>query len=209
MASGTARPRNRERSKRLILEAALREFACHGHSGARVDRIAREAGVSKPLIYDYFGDKEAIYSAALEEVYVRIRQGEQALDLTSRPPETAIRELIQFTMDHYRRNPWFISMLATENLRGGQSIREVQHGENLQSALIEQLTDVLERGRRDGVFRADVDPEEFYVSIASLCYFPMSNMYTLSAMFDLTIDEAWLDRRTRQVADILLSYLRP
>lgn len=208
MTKPPQRRRNREQSTRLILDAALREFADYGYSGARVDRIAYEAGVSKPLIYDYFGDKDAIYAAALEEVYVQIREGEKALELGSLSPELAIRELVQFTMDHYRQKPWFISMLATENLRGGKSIRKIHNGANLQSTLIEQLRNVLERGRREGVFRADVDPEEFYISVASLCYFPMSNMHTLSAMFELFIDEAWLDDRANQVADILISYLR-
>ena len=45
-------------TRRRILAAALTEFSTHGHGGARIDRIAESAGVSKPMIYSYFGDKE-------------------------------------------------------------------------------------------------------------------------------------------------------
>ncbi|MCB1403094.1 MAG: TetR family transcriptional regulator, partial [Rhodobacteraceae bacterium] len=59
--------RDAERSRRAILDAALEEFSELGHAGARIDAIAARAGVSKPLIYSYFGDKDALYMAALRE----------------------------------------------------------------------------------------------------------------------------------------------
>ncbi|MDF0603232.1 TetR/AcrR family transcriptional regulator [Psychromarinibacter sp. C21-152] len=203
------RRRDAERSKQLILQAALEEFSSYGHSGARVDRIARHAGVSKPLIYDYFGDKDAIYSAALKEAYVQIREGEQQLELDALSPEDAVRSLVHFTMAHFRKKPWFISMLNTENLRGGETIREIQDAAGVQSVLVERLRDVLCRGEEKGVFRSGVDPIEFYIYIASLCYFPVSNIHTLSAVFQLEIDDAWLKRRASESAEMLLAYLAP
>lgn len=207
----SAQPRRRdaELSKQMILQAALQEFSAHGYSGARVERIAQEAGVSKPLIYDYFGDKDAIYAAALKEAYVQIREGEKKLRLDRLSPEEAIRALVRFTMDHFRRKPWFISMLNTENLRGGVTIREIHDAAGVQSVLVERLGDVLERGSAAGAFRKGVDPVEFYVFIASLCYFPVSNIHTLRAVFQLPIDEKWLSRRAEEAADMLLVYLKP
>ena len=203
------RRRDAERSRKLILQAALEEFSEHGHSGARVDRISRRAGVSKPLIYDYFGDKDAIYAAALKEAYVQIREGEAALDLGTLAPEEAVRELVRFTMRHFLDKPWFISMLNTENLRHGETIRQIHDAAGVQSVLVERLREVLGRGGRTGVFRKDVDPVEFYVSIASLCYFPVSNRHTLKAVFHLAVDGPWFDARAEEAAEMLLLYLRP
>jgi AcrR family transcriptional regulator len=202
------RRRDAEQSRRRILQAALEEFSTYGHSGARVERIAASAGVSKPLIYDHFGDKDGIYAAALKEAYVQIREGERALDLDNLPPEEAVRTLVQFTMDHFREKPWFIRMLNTENLLGGTTIREINDAKAVQSILVERLRTVLHRGAETGVFRRDVDPVEFYVFIASLCYFPVSNIHTLRAVFGLPIDDPWLDRRAREAAEMLLGYLR-
>jgi AcrR family transcriptional regulator len=53
-------------TRRRILAAACAEFAEHGVAGARVDRIAASAGANKRAIYDYFGDKEALFATVLE-----------------------------------------------------------------------------------------------------------------------------------------------
>ena len=196
-------------SRRAILEAALVEFSELGHAGARIDTIAQRAGVSKPMIYNYFGDKESLYAAALREAYVQIRQGEQQLDLKSRAPEAAIRALVHFTLDHFRAKPWFISMLNTENLRGGETVRKISDVGIIQSPLIEELRRVLDRGVAEGVFRDGIDPVELYITIASLCYFPVSNKHTLRVVFGVPIDDAWIDRRKEDVSELVVRFLRP
>lgn len=201
--------RNAERSKRAILDAALVEFSEFGHAGARIDSVAERAGVSKPLIYSYFGDKEDLYAAALREAYVQIRAGERTLELDNKDPESAIRALISFTLHHFISTPWFISMLNTENLRGGAAIRRIEDVSEIQSPLIEELRKVLQRGAESGVFRPDVDPIQLYITIASVFYFPLSNRHTLSTVFGCPIDDAWLDRRRADVEDMVICYLRP
>src|SRR5689334_19944404 len=57
------RQRDAERSRELLLQAALEEFAAKGFSGARVQDIATRAGVNKQLISYYFGGKEGLYQA--------------------------------------------------------------------------------------------------------------------------------------------------
>lgn len=52
----------------LILNAAEKEFAAKGFSGARVDQIAREAGVNKALLYYYFKSKKGLLSALYERL---------------------------------------------------------------------------------------------------------------------------------------------
>ncbi len=55
-----------------ILEAAKQEFATHGLAGARVDRIAAEAGANKRMLYYHVGNKEDLYLAVLEGAYEKI-----------------------------------------------------------------------------------------------------------------------------------------
>ena len=153
------RKRNPDVTRAAILQAALEEFSSVGLSGARVDNIAKRAGVSKPMIYDYFGDKNAVYAAALREAYIQIRQGETELALDLHAPEEAIRLLVRFTMNHFWSNPWFISMLNTENLLGGDTIRALDDAADIQSVLLDRVRDVLKRGREAGIFHADIEPE--------------------------------------------------
>lgn len=63
---------NTERTKELLLAAATAEFSSKGLAGARVDRIAAEAGVNKERIYQYFGKKDDLFDAVLAAEMVRI-----------------------------------------------------------------------------------------------------------------------------------------
>lgn len=203
-----ARTSDATASKASILQSALIEFSSKGYDGARVDEIAKRAGVSKPLIYEYFGDKEAVYSAALREAYVQIRTGEEMLDMDGLDPVGAIDALVHFTMNHFRRNPWFISMLNTENLRGGSTISTMEDASGIQSKLVQKLKSVLDKGQKQGLFRSGLDPVEIYIFIASLCYFPISNIHTLQVVFECDIDDAWLERRAREASEMLVRFLQ-
>jgi AcrR family transcriptional regulator len=61
-------PRDAAATRQRILEAAISEFASHGLSGARIDRIAEIAQANKRSIYVYFGSKENLFSATLNRV---------------------------------------------------------------------------------------------------------------------------------------------
>ncbi|MGS4945841.1 TetR/AcrR family transcriptional regulator [Meridianimarinicoccus sp. RP-17] len=202
------RKRNPEVTRAAILNAALQEFSEVGHSGARVDRIAARAGVSKPMIYDYFGDKDAIYAAALREAYVQIRQGETTLNLDQLAPEEAIRALVNFTMNHFWHNPWFLRMLNTENLLGGSTIRELDDVAEIQSVLLRRVEEVLRRGHGEGSFRSEISPVELYIFIASVCWFPISNMHTLRVVFRAPIGEDWLHDHAAKAANMIVCYLK-
>lgn len=199
--------RDPEASRAAILQAALREFSDVGYDGARVDRIARAAGVSKPLLYDYFGDKDGLYAAALREAYLHIRRGEAMLDLESLSVEDAVRRLVLFTMTHFYKNPWFLRMLNTENLRGGETVSRLGDRRDIQSPLFAKLGALLDRGRAAGQFRTDVDAVTLYLFIASLCYFPVSNRYTLEAVFGVDGSDKGLETHARRAADLILSWL--
>ena len=68
------RESNKLEKEQRILAAALRVFSSQGYSGAVLDRIAAEAGVSKPTLYQYFGNKEALFSAVLDDATGQILQ---------------------------------------------------------------------------------------------------------------------------------------
>jgi len=59
--------RDAERTRKKILAAAAAEFAAHGYAGARIEGIARRAGLSKQLLYHYFAGKEALFDEIVEQ----------------------------------------------------------------------------------------------------------------------------------------------
>jgi AcrR family transcriptional regulator len=208
--NGSGVSRDPSRTQAAILAAATAEFTAKGLNGARVDEIARRAGVNKRMIYHYFGDKEGLYLAALEGTYTAIRSAEVGLHLSDKDPIEGMRELILFTWHYFIEHPEFLSMLGTENLHRAAYLKKSKKIRDLHSPLIGMIADLLERGAKQSVFRRGVDPVDLYISIAGLGWFYMSNRHTLSTIFgrDLTARDA-LAERGRHIVEVVLAYLRP
>jgi AcrR family transcriptional regulator len=196
-------------TRQKILDAALAEFAHHGLGGARVDRIAQRAGANKRMLYYYFGDKEGLFLAALENRYEHIRSAEQALDLEHRDPREALKRLVEFTWRYYLEHPEFMTLLNSENLHKGRHVRSSRRVRELHSPLVETLRAILRRGATQGLFRKGVDPVQLYISIAGEGYFYLSNRYTLSRIFDrdLMAPRA-LAGRSRHIREMILNAVR-
>ncbi|MFA5911975.1 MAG: TetR/AcrR family transcriptional regulator [Burkholderiales bacterium] len=200
--------RDPERTRARILEAARTEFARRGLGGARVDQITARAGSNKRMIYYYFGNKEALFLAALESAYEHIREAEQSLKLADLDPVEGMRRLVQFTWEYYLAHPEFITLLNSENLHRARLLKKSKKVRALHSPLVAMLKSLLERGRRAGVFRRGVDPVQLYISIAALGYFYLSNNHTLSTIFgqDLMQPRA-LKRRLAHMTELVAGYL--
>lgn len=206
----TAATRDPDGTARAILAAATAEFAEKGLSGARVDAIAARAGINKRMLYHYFGNKEALYLAALEAAYQRIRAAEAELHLDALAPEASLARLAAFTFDYYLANSDFLSLLATENLHRAEHIRSSEKLRSLHVAFIGDLDRVLARGTATGVFRAGLDAVDVYITIAALGSFYLSNRYTLSVIFGRELTEpARIEAWRRHMAEAVLAFARP
>lgn len=200
--------RDPERTRARILEAAKAEFAAHGLGGARVDRIAAAADANKRMLYYYFGNKDELFLAVLEGAYAHIREAEKALRLTEVEPPEAIRRLVAFTWNYYLENPEFMTLLNSANLHRARHLEKSTTVRSMHSPFVAMIEDILERGRKAGVFRAGVDPVQLYISIAALTYFYLGNKFTLSAIFgrDLLSPRAKAERLAH-MTDLVLGYL--
>lgn len=202
------RTRNKERTRALILAAAIEEFAEKGFAGARIERIAERSGSNKRMLYYYFSNKEELFVAVMEDTYKTIRDAESELRLLDLPPVEAIRSLITFTWDYYVKHPEFLNLLNTENLYHASHIKQSKNIGFYNSKLIATLNEILIHGQREKLFRGGVDPLQLYISIAALGYFYLSNNDTLSTIFvrDLNTPKAKVERLQHMI-DMVLGYL--
>ena len=201
--------RDPQRTRSAILAAATAEFTANGLTGARVDAIATRARVNKRMIYHYFGGKDGLYLAVLESTYEAIRNAELDLHLGERDPVYGMRELVLFTWRYFLAHPEFLSLLGTENLNRASYLKRSKRIRELHSPLIGMISGLLQRGARDRVFRAGVDPVELYVTIAALGFFYLSNRHTLSTIFgrDLAAPKS-IDARGEHIVEVVLGFLR-
>jgi AcrR family transcriptional regulator len=175
-------------TRESILRAAIKVFAKHGFDGGRVEQISKAAKSYDRMIYYYFGSKEALYIAALEEIYRRFNEAESELQLDETRPREALRAVIRFMWTYYLKHPEFITLLNTENLHRGRHIAKSLRAREYSSPAVGVIERVLRTGAAQGSFRNDLTARDLYLTIAGLCYFYLSNRFTLSAFLGEELD---------------------
>jgi AcrR family transcriptional regulator len=202
------RERDPERTRTEILEIATREFAAHGYAGARVDDMAALMRTTKRMIYYYFGSKEQLFIAVLERAYTAIRQAERRLDVGGLDPASAIRRVAEVTFDHHESHPEFIRLVSIENIHRAEHVAKSPAIAELGSPAIDLLTEILERGQADGVFRGDVDAIDVHMMISAFCVFRVANRHTFGTLFDRDLTEPGRRAHYRQMlGDMVIGYL--
>jgi AcrR family transcriptional regulator len=197
-------------TRRNIVEVATHEFAQKGFSGARVDAIANRTRTSKRMIYYYFGSKEGLYLAVLEEAYSGIRRAEATLDLETLPPEKALSTIVGFTFDYYNKHPEFVRLVMNENIMDGAHMARSKTISKLNVTVIDAMRRIVSRGQKARLFRRDIDPIELHMSISALGIFNVANRATFSTIFkrDMTTPRA-LAKRREEIVEIVLRHVRP
>jgi AcrR family transcriptional regulator len=191
--------RNPEASMQDILNIATEEFATNGLSGARVDEIAERTRTSKRMIYYYFGGKEGLYQAVLEKAYMDIRALEERSKLLEMEPRAAMRKLIELTFDYDETHPQFISLVSVENIHQAKHLINLQSIKDVNASVIRTLSAILERGRKEGVFRSDLDPVDVHLLISAFCFFRVSNRHTFGAIFERDLSDPKLRKRHKKM----------
>ena len=204
-----ARTNDPARTMADILDVATREFSEKGLAGARIDVIAEAMRTSKRMIYYYFGSKEGLYIAVLEEAYRRIRHIETELHLEDLAPEDALRKLVGFTVDYQLANPDFIRLVMTENIHRGEFLAQSRTIQKLNVPAIDAVRTVYERGLKAGVFRSGIDPVDLHMSISALSFFNTANRHTFALIFkrDLESPAAVVARRD-SIVEMVVRFVR-
>ncbi|MFC3123971.1 TetR/AcrR family transcriptional regulator [Pseudoroseomonas globiformis] len=209
IAQKAPRQRDAEQTRRNILDAAIAEFSAKGLSGARVDEIAARTQTTKRMIYYYFGSKEGLYAAALEEMYEGIRSTEKDLLLDQLPPEEAMARLVETTFDYHAEHPDFVRMVSVENIHGAQHIARSGTLKQRNDAVIGLMRRLLDRGVAAGVFRSGVDPLDLHVLINGFSFHRVANRHTLGVIFGQDLaDPARRRAQRRMLTEAVLAFLR-
>jgi AcrR family transcriptional regulator len=204
-----SRKNDPDQTRRDIIAVATREFATMGLAGGRIDRIAAKTKTSKRMIYYYFGSKEGLYVAVLEEAYRNMRQIEGRLRLDGLGAGDALRELVGFTFDHHVAHPEYVRLIAIENIHEGRHLAKSRTIQELNIPAIDAVRNVLAMGVREGVFRDDVDPVDLHMTISALCFHNVSNRHSFGIIFKRDmVSPAALAARRKVVVETILAAAR-
>ena len=136
-----------------ILDAAGQLFAEHGFGGAKVDEIARRAGVNKAMLYYHVGDKAALFAAVVTAHVGRVRALVDEAMAESDEPRRRLGAIPRAIARAVREHPYLPQLMLREITAGGP---------NLPETAIRQIGEVMLTTKRvldDGVARGEFRPE--------------------------------------------------
>ena len=179
--------------------AAREEFARRGYSGARVEQIARRAGVNKQLLFYYYHSKRGLFQAVLSQAAGELENALSGLAMPSGGggPLDRLRLTLQAQFEFLARNPQIVTLL-------GQGTRS-----NAAFApAIKRLVVLLAEGQGLGQVRDDLDPHLAAAQAVVLMvgYLAMEGVVAASAR---PLDEPALRERWREAAvDLVVNGVR-
>lgn len=203
--------RGAERTRQNILDAAIQEFSEKGFKGARIVAIAQRAKTNYQALYYHFGNKEALYSAALESTIT----GPGNLDRFEIPideigPVSSLARLIDGVFDAFYENLQSINLLADENMHKAKHFDQMPAATQRIRDVVRVTAKILKIGEMQGVFRAGLDPIQVYMMIAGLATSYMTNIHLNSKVFSMDLlSRQQIEIWRNNVKDIVVSGVRP
>jgi AcrR family transcriptional regulator len=207
-SSSAARTNDPVRTMSDIIAVATDEFADKGLSGARIDEIAALTQTSKRMIYYYYGSKEGLYLAVLEDAYARARSAESGLHLDDVEPVEALKKLVSFSIDYKLAHPEFVRLVMTENIHSAEYLKLSKTAAHMNTPAIDLLKRIYDRGVASGDFRSGIEAFDLHMMISALSLYYVSNRPTIEVIFkrDIT-DKREIDRLRRNSIDMLLRFV--
>jgi TetR/AcrR family transcriptional regulator len=185
--------------KEKILKSALIEFAEYGFEGARVDRIASEAGVNKALIYYHFNSKKELFIATLAHLFeiATPKPMEMSADLTVRQKILLLMRQFVLFLHH---NPLFIKMMD----QAVYMDREIFEKLYEQNVFFEMGIALYEEGIAKNEIRRVDEPVDYLTSLMGACYFFYSHRNAINKFYrDSLAESDILHIRLATMEDIL------
>ena len=170
-----------------IIAAAREEYAKRGFSGARVEQIARRAGVNKQLLFYYYHSKRGLFQAVLGQAAGELEDALAALALPSGRPLDRLRRALEAQFDFLARHPELATLLTQS---GGAF-----------APAIKRLVVLFAEGQGLGQVRDDLDPHltAAQALVLMVGYLGMESVIAASAR-PLGADEPALRERWKEAA---------
>jgi AcrR family transcriptional regulator len=145
-------------TREKILETAMRLFSTQGYGNTSLSQVAKEAQVSKALIFWHFENKDQLFRTALQKTLepyiINILD-----DLEGLSELDQIRRLIDEYYAFVSQNMYSVKFVLGLILRDEKHPDDVVgHMNELQRVYVNLLADIMESGRQKGLFRATLDP---------------------------------------------------
>ncbi|HEU5466862.1 MAG TPA: TetR/AcrR family transcriptional regulator [Gemmatimonadales bacterium] len=178
-----------------IIDSAQREFAREGFEGARVDRIAKSAGVNKQLLFYYYQSKQGLFRAVLGRAAADLEQSLAGLTASGGRPLDRLERSLDLLYNFFAAHPELVALLTRS---GRVDIAPF-------APVVKRLVVLLAEGQGLGQVRDDVDPHltAAQALVLMVGFLNLESVVAASAP-SLAMDEPALRQRWREGATRLL-----
>ncbi|RDZ29242.1 TetR/AcrR family transcriptional regulator [Lysobacter silvisoli] len=185
-----------------MLDAAIACYTRQGIAATALRSIAVEAGVNPALVHYYFGDKDRLLEAAIQErILPAIAILREPLAAAGGDMAQTVAAFVRGIGDTVAQHPWFPSLWVREVLCEGGALRDLlvdQIGPQLPQMLAQRFA----QAQRDGQLNPDLDPRFLVVSLVGLTLFPIAGAPVWQRVFGVeTFDGAALREHTIALLD--------
>src|SRR5688572_8114417 len=223
-ASGARKARPRHAAKvardgkteRRILDAAHTVFLRRGTAGARMQEIAREAGVNSALLHYYFRNKERLGEAVFQRAATQLLPNVIRILASDAELEDKVAQVVEVELTRLSETPYLPGYIISELTHHPQRVPQLfatiigkapaEVGALVRARLGEQIGERVRAGRM-----RPIEPEQFAINLIALCIFPFAAKPMLAALlgFDDAAFAAFIDRRRQELAPFFLRALQP
>jgi TetR/AcrR family transcriptional regulator len=186
---------------RRILAAAEAHFAAEGLAGARTDEIAAEAHANKAMLYYYFGDKQGLHRAVLENLFRQLPSGANASPNTEHSPRERLHAFVEGYFDFLATHPNYPRLVQREAMEAGRNFGWIvrEYLRPFHNRLVRTIREGIAAGQ---MRRVDPDHTVFTILGMTISYFAAAPILSAIAGRNLLAPRALADRK-RALLDFL------
>jgi AcrR family transcriptional regulator len=182
------RSRFKEATQEAILDAAAEVFAEQGLQSARMEEIARRAGVAVGTLYNHFEDRESLLTTLVHSRRAELlqRMDDALEEHKAKPIEQQLRGLIESTAQHFVRHQCFRAIVQELEGMPDQAPLILKLGRNeIHDAINARIAEVVKRGVASGELRS-TDTDLFPLMLRGILHWVLKPQLVESTSAEMT-----------------------
>lgn len=206
-----AKTKHDNKSEEAILAAARKVFTQKGYAAARMEDIAREAGINRALLHYYFRSKDRMFDIIFEQRFNEFFSGLAKIIFSERPLLEKIRAIVEHDINMVASQPDLPIFIMQELTQNPQRLIEHAKGAGaVPGLMMKSMNSEIRKAVAAGQVK-NIDGGQLLINIMSLCIYPFIAKPMIKTMNGL--DDAgfgkMMKKRKKEVADFIIDALKP
>lgn len=198
-------------TENVILDAAMKVFTRRGFAGARMEEIAKEAGINRALLHYYFRDKETMFNLIFETRFKEFFSGIARILSSDLPLFEKIRQMISHEIDTLTKHPDIPRFVIMEV--ANQPERLIQYGQKMgfnPRQLLTNFTQQVDNAIENKEI-ISIDSRQLLMNVMSTCIYPFVAKPIIKTMMQM--DEhsfaSLMESRKKDLYDFIVKAITP